>query len=159
MTIFVFLPELTRFLILCCLLFPLQEDFFWRERKTGGGRIIKRPDGDHCRTQQCHTDKYHREQSMMGRGKPQPNPKHFLQQQRTRNTAGVLISSALNYIFKTTHTCRLVERTLTVLSFLVSFMKCLLHPRSLSIGHKRFILFFYCYFILQVRIIKNNLLL
>lgn len=40
-----------------------------------------------------------------------------------------------------------LERTLTVLSFLLSFMKCLLHPRSLSVGHKRFILFFYYYFI------------
>ena len=70
---------------------PLQEDFLWWERQTGGGRVIERPDGDHCRTQQCHTDKYHREQSMMGRGNPQPDPKHFLQQHRARNTAGVLI--------------------------------------------------------------------
>ena len=44
------------------------------------------------------------------------------------------------------HTCRLVRAHFDCASFLVSFMKCLLHPRSLSIGHKRFILFFYCYY-------------
>lgn len=32
-----------------------------------------------------------------GPGKPQPEPKTFLQQHWARNTAGVLISSALNY--------------------------------------------------------------
>lgn len=150
--IFVFYPEMTRFLILHFLpFFPLQEDFFWWERQAGGGRLIKRPDGDRCRTQQCHTDKYHREQSMMGRGKTPAPIQNILQPQqrrRARNTAGVLISSALNYIFETTHTrtCRLVRAALWLRS-LVSFMKCLLHPRSLSLDHKRFILFFYCYFI------------
>lgn len=74
---FVFLPEATRFLISNSVLFPLQEDFFWWSCQTGGGRITKRPDGDSSRTQQCHTDKNPWEQSMMGQGKPQPNPKHF----------------------------------------------------------------------------------
>ena len=71
-----------------------------------------------------------------------PIPKHFVRRQRrrARNTAGVLISSALNYIFKNTHVGRL-ECTLTVLLFL----KCLRHRRSSSLVHKRFILFFYSY--------------
>lgn len=145
---FVFYPETSRFLIVHFLLFyPLQEDFFWWERQTGRGRLIKHPDGDRCRTQQCHTDKYP-EQSMMGRGNsPSVQIQNILLQQRARNTAGVLISSALNYIFKKITRVDWLERTLAVLSFLVSFMKCLLHPRSLSLDHKRFILFFYCYFI------------
>ncbi len=46
------------------------------------------------------------------------------------------------------HTFRLIRVHFDCASFLVSVMRCLLlHPRSLSLGHKRFILFFYCYFI------------
>ncbi len=148
LTIFVVLRK-NKFLIsYFVVFFPLQEDFLWWERQTGGGGVIKRPDGDHCRTQQCHTDKYHREQSMMGWEKPRRNPKHFFRQHQARNTAGVLISSALIYIFKATHTFRLIRVHFDCASFLVSVMRCLLlHPRSLSLGHKRFILFFYCYFI------------
>lgn len=37
---------------------------------------------------------------MMGWGNPRPNPKHFAAAKSERNTAGVLISSALNYILK-----------------------------------------------------------
>ena len=116
--LFVLYPEVSGFLILHFLLFyPLQEDFFWWERQTGRGGLIKRPDGDRCRTQQCHTDKYP-EQSMMGRGNPrQSKSKTFCSSSEARNTAGVLISSALNYIFKNTTRVDWLERTLAALSF------------------------------------------
>lgn len=141
----VVLRETSRFLILNFVSFPLQEDFFWWEGQTWGGRLTKHP--DLCRTQQCHTDKYSREQSMMGRGHPSPIQNILQQQHRARNTAGVF-GFQCPYLHSQNNTrVDWLERTLTVLSFLLSFMKCLLHPRSLSVGHKRFILFFYYYFI------------
>lgn len=139
-------PGSSRRLISYSLSFPLQEDFFWWEGQTRGGRLTEHP--DLCRTQQCHTHKYGREQSMMGRGGGIPaQPQNILQQRhRAGNTAGVLISSALISTCPNSNTrVDWLERTATVLSFLL--MKCLLHTRSLSVGHKRFILFFYSYFI------------
>lgn len=113
---------------------PFQEVFLRRERQSGGGRVVQRHDGDRRSAQQRHTNKSHREQSMMGRGEkhthpPPPTPQPAQNISTLRNTAGVFWFSPVPLAaYSYTHTHTLVdwfERRTTVLSLLgFSFMFC-----------------------------------
>lgn len=82
-----------------------------------------------------------------GPGTSQPYPKHFAAAASSKKHCRSFDFQCPYLHIQNNTRVDWLERTLTVLSFLLSFMKCLLHPRSLSVGHKRFILFFYYYFI------------
>ena len=126
-------------------LFPVQEDFLWWERQTGGDGIIKRPDGDSCGTQQCHTDKCQREQSVIDRGNLSPTQNIVCSSSSIKweTLQEFWFPVPLSAYIKTT--LQLVTAHSDCAPFLVSFTQCLLWHQRVILGHKRFILFFYYY--------------
>lgn len=128
---------------LACFSSPLQEDFLWGERQTGGGGAVKGPDRDRRRTQQHHTNKHRCQQGVMEPGDNGPNSALFCSSSAEGETVQELwFPVPLNTPFKQ-HS----DWFQCALTTPFSWYTFTVSPKVSRLGHERFILFFYRYFI------------
>lgn len=141
---FVFLPEMTRFLNLHPLIFPIAGRFSLMRKANWRRQNYQMP---WRRPLQNTTVSYRQippRTKHDGPGKPQPNPKHFCSSIKRETLQEFWFPVPLTTYLKQHFDW--LQRTLCFISGFIHKMFTTT-PKEFILGHKRFILFFYCYFI------------